>query len=133
MQLATGKFFGDERFPEQKFSVDGVRFPMVLSPTTTTYITAFEDAIRAEMQWLESLLKKSGAFLFRGFLVSSPSDFIDVVEGFGFPEALYVGGRAPRTKVVGRIYTANESPMDKRIPFHHEMNYVCPFDTYTFI
>uniref|UniRef100_A0A251UMN7 Putative tauD/TfdA-like domain-containing protein n=1 Tax=Helianthus annuus TaxID=4232 RepID=A0A251UMN7_HELAN len=88
MQMASGKFFRDERLPEQKFSVDGVYFPMV----------------------------------------SSPSDFNDVVEAFGFPEALYVGGRAPRSKVVGRIYTANESPMDERIPFHHDMNYVRPFD-----
>ncbi|KAM0041150.1 putative TauD/TfdA-like domain, taurine dioxygenase TauD-like superfamily [Helianthus debilis subsp. tardiflorus] len=82
MQLATGKFFRDERLPEQKFSVDGVRFPMVLSPATTTNITAFEETIRAEMQWLESLLKKRGAFLFGGFPVSSPSDFNDVVEAF---------------------------------------------------
>ncbi|KAJ0922160.1 hypothetical protein HanPSC8_Chr05g0200471 [Helianthus annuus] len=93
MQMASGKFFRDERLPEQKFSVDGVYFPMV----------------------------------------SSPSDFNDVVEAFGFPEALYVGGRAPRSKVVGRIYTANESPMDERIPFHHDMNYVRPFGTCTFV
>ncbi|KAJ0569764.1 putative TauD/TfdA-like domain, taurine dioxygenase TauD-like superfamily [Helianthus annuus] len=132
MQLSTGKFFREERLPEQKVSVDGVHFPMVLSPATTTNITAFEEAIRAEMQWLESLLKKSGAILFRGFPVSSPSDFNNVVEAFGFPEALYVGGRAPRTKVVGRIYTANESPMDKRIPFHHEMNYVPDFPSKLF-
>ena len=34
----------------------------------------------------------------------------------------YVGGAAPREQVIqGRILTANESPPDEPIPFHHEM------------
>lgn len=33
----------------------------------------------------------------------------------------YVGGAAPRTHVVGDVFTANEAPPDKLIPFHHEM------------
>ncbi|KAI3786128.1 hypothetical protein L1987_45259 [Smallanthus sonchifolius] len=52
--------------------------------------------------------------------VTSPSDFNNVVEAFEFPEFSYLGGRAPRTQIIGRVYTANESPLDKRIPFHHE-------------
>ncbi|KAK1422495.1 hypothetical protein QVD17_25645 [Tagetes erecta] len=82
---------------------------------------------RAEKQWLESILEKSGVILFRGFPVTSPDDFNDVVEAFGFPEFFYVGGRAPRSKVVGRVYTANESPLDQLIPFHHEMAYMPDF------
>ncbi|PQM33854.1 clavaminate synthase-like protein [Prunus yedoensis var. nudiflora] len=49
------------------------------------------------------------------------SDFNDVVEASGFEEFPYVGGAAPRTNVVGRVFTANESPPDQKIPFHHEM------------
>lgn len=131
MQMATGRFFREVELPEQKSHGDGLLFPTVLSPNTNTSnltaqvkLCAFEEAIRAEKPWLESLLNKSGVILFRGFPVTSPSDFNDVVEAFGFPEALYVGGRAPRTKVAGRVYTANESPLDMRIPFHHEMAYV---------
>lgn len=131
MQMTTGKFFREVSLPEQKSFVECVRFPAVLSPTIDTDLTAFEEAIRAEKPWLESLFQKSGVIIFRGFPVFSPSDFNDVVEAFGFPEAQYVGGRAPRTKVVGRIYTANESPMNKRIPFHHEMNYVNSFFIYS--
>ncbi|KAI3801893.1 hypothetical protein L1987_30010 [Smallanthus sonchifolius] len=131
MQMPTGKFFREAELPHQK-SFNGVLFPAVLSPTTNTNITAFKEAIRAEKPWVESLLQRSGVILFRGFPVSSPSNFNDVVKAFGFPEAQYVGGRAPRTKVVGRIYTANESPMDKRIPFHHEMNYVPDFPSKLF-
>ncbi|KAK9054726.1 hypothetical protein SSX86_025805 [Deinandra increscens subsp. villosa] len=133
--MATGRFFRQVELPEQKSSGDGLLFPAVLRPptTNTSYnIDVFEEAIRAEKQWLESLLLKSGVILFRGFPVTSPSDFNNVVEAFGFPELVYVGGRAPRTNVVGRIYTANESPLDKQIPFHHEMAYVPDFPSKLF-
>ncbi|KAF9613599.1 hypothetical protein IFM89_009269 [Coptis chinensis] len=49
------------------------------------------------------------------------SDFNQVVEAFGYEELPYVGGAAPRTNVIGRVFTANESPPDQIIPFHHEM------------
>ena len=120
--MTTGKFFQEVNLPEQKSYADGVVFPVVLSPDSNT--CSFIDAIIAQKPWLESLLEKIGVIFFRGFHVETPSDFNDVVEAFGFPEAPYLGGRAVRTKVVGRIYTANEAPPDKRIPFHHEMTYV---------
>lgn len=127
--MATVKFFREVELPQQKPQDDGVVFPAVLSPNHTTDSTAvqlpnFKEAIRAHKPWLESLLQKSGAILFRGFPVASPTDFNDVVEAFGYPEAFYVGGRASRIKVVGRVYTANEAPPEKGIPFHHEMAYV---------
>ncbi|XP_076914714.1 clavaminate synthase-like protein At3g21360 [Bidens hawaiensis] len=133
--MATGKFFREVELPEQKSTADGVLFPAVLSPTAAINnitISAFEEAIKAEKPWLESVLKKSSAILFRDFPVSSPSDFNTVVEAFGYPEAPYVGGRATRVNVVGRVYTANESPMDKRIPFHHEMSFIPNFPTKVF-
>ncbi|GJZ63754.1 clavaminate synthase-like protein [Tanacetum coccineum] len=120
--MVTGKFFQEVNLPEQKSFNDGVVFPAVLSPTSNP--SSFTEAIKAQKPWLESLLEKSGVILFRGFPVTSASEFNDVVVAFGFPEAPYVGGRASRTNVVGRIYTANESPLDQRIPFHHEMAYI---------
>ncbi|XP_076953382.1 clavaminate synthase-like protein At3g21360 [Bidens hawaiensis] len=127
--MTTGKPFQEVELPEQKPQDDHVLFPTVLSPNTSTNstateLTAFEEAIKAHKPWLESLLLKSGAILFRGFPVVSPSDFNCVVEAFGFPELSYMGGAAPRTQVVGRVYTANESRLDKEIPFHHEMAYL---------
>ncbi|KAM0032036.1 putative TauD/TfdA-like domain, taurine dioxygenase TauD-like superfamily [Helianthus debilis subsp. tardiflorus] len=125
MEMATGRLFQEIQLPEQKSYDDGIIFPLVLSPNTAQVkLCAFKEAIRDHKPWLESLLHKNGAILFRGFPVISPSDFNDVVEAFGFPESLYVGGRASRTKVIGRIYTANECPPEMRIPFHHEMTYV---------
>ena len=120
--MDTGKFFQEVNLPEQKSYDDGIVFPAVLSPITNTH--SFTEAIKAQKPWLESLLNERGVILFRGFPVTSPLEFNDVVEAFGFPEAPYVGGRAPRTKVVGRIYTANEAPPENAIPFHHEMAYV---------
>ncbi|KAK9066212.1 hypothetical protein SSX86_013533 [Deinandra increscens subsp. villosa] len=110
--MATAKFFHQLQLPHQKSLND--------------------EAVRADKPWLESLLVKSGAILFRGFPVISPSDFNNVIEAYGFPEFPYVGGQAPRTQVVGRVYTANESPLDKDIPFHHEMAYLPDFPTKLF-
>ncbi|KAI3761599.1 hypothetical protein L1987_52019 [Smallanthus sonchifolius] len=109
--MATGKSLRELELPQQRSQDDGVPFPAVLSPNSSTdstavQLSAFEDAIKAHKPWLESLLLKSGAILFRGFPVTSPSDFNAVLEAFGFPELLYVGGIAPRTQVVGRVYTA---------------------------
>ncbi|KAJ4831082.1 hypothetical protein Tsubulata_006069, partial [Turnera subulata] len=64
----------------------------------------------------------TGAIIFRGFPVNTASDFNDVVEAFGYEEFTCFGGVSPRTHVVGRVYTANEGPLDQNIPFHHEMN-----------
>ncbi|KAK9051380.1 hypothetical protein SSX86_028007 [Deinandra increscens subsp. villosa] len=127
--MATQKPFQEVELPQQKLQDDNVLFPLVLSPNTNTdsiaiELSSFEAAIKAHKPWLESLLLKNGAILFRGFPVTSPSDFNNVVEAFGFLELPYVGGIAPRTQVIGRVYTANESPLDMKIPFHHEMAYV---------
>lgn len=64
--------------------------------------------------------------------MNSATDFNDVVEAFGFDELPYVGGAAPRTSVVGRVFTANESPPDQKIPFHHEMAQVPEFPSKLF-
>ncbi|KAL8043191.1 hypothetical protein ABFX02_09G102900 [Erythranthe guttata] len=119
-------FFAETKLPHQK-NYGGALFPAVLSPTAAvehsrnrpSVLTA---AVKDQKPWLDSLLHRHGAILFRGFeSVSTASDFNDVVEAFGYEELPYVGGAAPRTNVVGRVFTANESPPDQKIPFHHEM------------
>ncbi|EEF46381.1 clavaminate synthase-like protein At3g21360 [Ricinus communis] len=101
-------------------------FPSILSPNPST-LSSLTDSIKSGKPYLTSLLHKSGAILFRGFSVNTASDFNDVVEAFGFDELPYIGGAAPRTNVVGRVFTANESPPDQKIPFHHEMAQVPEF------
>lgn len=110
------------QIPQQKL-YSGIQFPVVITPSPAASFTlsAFTKTIQAQKPYLEAQLRKSGAVLFRGFPVNSASDFNDVVEASGFEEFPYVGGAAPRTNVVGRVFTANESPPDQKIPFHHEM------------
>ncbi|KAH6758848.1 2-oxoglutarate and oxygenase superfamily protein [Perilla frutescens var. frutescens] len=110
--------FAETKIPHQR-DYGGVVFPAVLSPAATVSLTA---AVKEQKPLLNSLLHKHGAILFRGFdSLATASDFNDLVEAFGYEELPYVGGAAPRTSVVGRVFTANESPPDQKIPFHHEM------------
>ncbi|KAG6425895.1 hypothetical protein SASPL_110103 [Salvia splendens] len=122
--------FAEAKIPEQK-SHGGVIFPAVLTPAAAA--AALTAAVKEQRPWLDSLLHKHGAILFRGFdSIATASDFNDVVEAFGYEELPYVGGAAPRTNVVGRVFTANESPPDQKIPFHHEMAQVPKYPTKLF-
>ncbi|XP_008228422.1 PREDICTED: clavaminate synthase-like protein At3g21360 [Prunus mume] len=114
--------FVEIQIPQQKL-YSGIQFPVVITPSPAASFTlsALTKTIEAQKPYLEAQLRKSGAVLFRGFPVNSASDFNEVVEASGFEEFPYVGGAAPRTNVVGRVFTANESPPDQKIPFHHEM------------
>ena len=117
--------FLEFQIPHQKL-FNGIQFPSVLSPnpksqTPPSSLSLFTKAIKTEKTFLDSVLHKSGALLLRGFPVNTASDFNDVVEAFGFEELPYVGGAAPRTNVVGRVFTTNDSPPDQKVPFHHEM------------
>nr|XP_043617281.1 clavaminate synthase-like protein At3g21360 [Erigeron canadensis] len=113
---------------------DGVLFPVVLSPNLTLAKTVkLTEAIKVNRSWLDSILHRSGAILFRGFDVSSASDFNEVVESSGYENFCHpIGGAAYRTKVVGRVYTANEAPPDQNIPFHHEMSHAPVFPSKLF-
>ncbi|KAI4355581.1 hypothetical protein L6164_004339 [Bauhinia variegata] len=125
--------FIEIQIPQQKL-YDGIRFPATVSPRPETpfSLSHLTQSIKNERPFLESVLLKSGAILFRGFPVKTASDFNDVVEAFGYEELPYVGGAAPRTNVVGRVFTANESPPDQKIPFHHEMAQVPEFPSKLF-
>ncbi|KAK8469764.1 hypothetical protein PHAVU_005G166000 [Phaseolus vulgaris] len=124
-----GTAFVEIHVPGQKF-VNGVPFPAVVSASASAI--ALTDSVKANKPFLQSLLLQSGAVLFRGFPLSTASHFNDVVEAFGYDELPYVGGAAPRTNVVGRVFTANESPPDQKIPFHHEMAQVPEFPSKLF-
>ncbi|GAY56399.1 hypothetical protein WN943_022155 [Citrus x changshan-huyou] len=112
--------FAEIKLAEQK-SYNSIPFPWVLTPNSTTNLSFLTETIRTQKPFLESLLLKAGAVLLRGFDVKTANDFNDVVEAFGYEELPYVGGAAPRSHVVGRVFTANESSLDRNIPFHQEM------------
>ena len=47
--------------------------------------------------------------------------FSDIVKNFDLKPATMAGSAAPRSVVEGSVFTANESPPEASIPFHHEM------------
>lgn len=111
---------------------EGVSFPLCVRPSSDAAGDALRATATALPDWaaehsdeLEALLRKHGALLFRGFGVSDATaeTFGSFVEdGLKLPNFPYELGNAVRTAVVGdRVFTANESPPDKAIPWHHEL------------
>ncbi|WVZ72641.1 hypothetical protein U9M48_021066 [Paspalum notatum var. saurae] len=133
--MMAASYFQDARLPQQR-AVEGVAFPAVLvpsGPASAGGVDEFLAAVRAERaSRLEPLLRDAGALLLRGFPARTAADFDRAVDAFGYDELPYVGGAAPRTNVVGRVFTANESPPDQKIPFHHEMAQVPTFPSKLF-
>lgn len=134
--MSIQKTLVEIQIPHQKLLPNGLPFPAVVSPSPTasspTLPLTATHTIKTHKPYLESLLLQSGALIIRGLPLLTPSDFNDVVEAFDYQQLPYVGGAAPRTNVVGRVFTANESPPDQKIPFHHEMAQVPQFPSKLF-
>jgi len=112
----------ESTIPEQKrFEETGV-FPFVFSPAASSHSLAQAiDWVKQNKPEIEQKLLQHGAVLFRGFNLSSASNFDDFATAFGYENFPYIGGAAPRNPVVGNVYTTNESPPEVYIAFHHEM------------
>lgn len=122
MAAKYSSFFTRVETPFQR-KYGGITFPAVLSPAIPA--CTLPAAVKEQKSSLESLLQRHGAVLFCGFdTTATAADFNDVVEAFGYEELPYVGGPSSRTKVVGRVYTANDAPPHRKLHFHHEMSHV---------
>lgn len=122
---AVNDVFANGFVKEQKF-VNGRPFPLVLNPNPKhpNAIASSEGlalALAQNRAYLDAELLHHGAILLQGFPLTTAHHFNSLVEAFGRQELPYVGGAAPRSSVVGRVFTSNESPPDQKIPFHHEM------------
>ena len=103
------------------------QFPTALEPCTPDVATE----LGAALAWasrsadaIESRLSEVGALIFRGFPFDTAEDFAALTEALGYPNFAYegAGGNAVRERVVGdRVFTANEAPPERAIPFHHEL------------
>ena len=72
---------------------------------------------------IKNLLTKYGGVFFRGFDISSQSDFKGVVEAI-IPElSTYMNQSTPRTNMGNNIYTATEYPCNQTISMHNENAY----------
>ena len=100
-------------------SFDGVDFPLCITQERKEKATNWMKKNKNTI--FEKLLKQHGAVLLRGFDIDDAKDFSDLILSIGFEEQKYHGGNAVRKLVAPRVFTSNESPPDKLIPFHHEM------------
>lgn len=109
---------------------DDKPFPLCLSPPSSapglsTSPQNVIDYIHSHSHHILDLLRAHGVILFRGFAAesSTPHHFAQIVShSLHFENFPYSLGNAVRTPVVGDVvFTANESPPDKPIPFHHEL------------
>jgi len=81
----------------------------------------WQNGLRSKKSSILEQLFKYGGIVFRGLPIATPADFDKFAVAFGFDSLPYVGGAAPRTNIVGNVFTTNESPPDKVIAFHPEM------------
>lgn len=101
-------------------------YPLVVTPedaavpdgpsSLATWVTNYRSDMTA---WLSSI----GAVLFRGFNVTTPEDYRSVALA-AFPELRsYVGGDAPRSSVLDRIYEATSFSATDHLALHNELSY----------
>lgn len=121
--------FSHPHLPEST-TYDDITFPLLVCPPPgkselVTSPDAVIDYLLEHRAQIMSLLQKHAVLLFRGFAAehTNPRHFADIVSrSLGLENFPYALGNAVRTSIVGDIvFTANESPPDKPIPFHHEL------------
>ena len=124
----------DVKLPEQKLQPHGTIFPLVKSPVESSVILADTlDWMKMNRAEIRQEMQAHGAVLLRGFPIKGAQDFEDFLEAGEFKNMPYVGGAAPRAQVTAsRVLTANESPPQEPIPFHHEMAQVPAPPNYIF-
>ncbi|GAA2898248.1 TauD/TfdA family dioxygenase [Streptosporangium fragile] len=80
--------------------------------------------LRTNRERVQTLLRERGAVLFRGFQVSGPEEFHNVVQAWSPKLLNYTYGSTPRSRSgVAGVYTSTEYPADQTIPQHNEMAY----------
>jgi alpha-ketoglutarate-dependent taurine dioxygenase len=77
----------------------------------------------ANREFLDGMLLKYGAILFRGFPVSSAAEFRQIAESASAGLLDYSERAAARKEVSAKVFTSTEYPATEAIPPHHEMSY----------
>lgn len=101
-------------------------FPVVLTPENPAIsVDEFQQLVSTNKEALQQLLLSHGAFMLRGFPVSSPDAFVSVINRLNLGQFVnYIGGDSPRDKVDGQVYTSTEAPPSLHIPLHQELSFV---------
>jgi alpha-ketoglutarate-dependent taurine dioxygenase len=102
------------------YFIKGKDLPLIISPDINNIdLTDWADANR---NFIEEKLLLNGAILFRGFNITTPSEF----ERFGLvicSELFNENGEHPRTSVSGKVYTPVFYPSDRKLLWHNENSF----------
>lgn len=123
---------------------NGLSFPLMVEPMTDGRVSEADDPqydvarmltdLEENREYLFDLLHTHGVIHFRNFAANrtTPEDFGRIVtKAFGLSAFPYTLGNAVRKNIVGNIvFTANEAPPDRWIPFHHELAQTPKYPTY---
>lgn len=109
---------------------DGKAFPLVVAPPPGDEELRYNPKkvcshLQTHRSFVQQLIHKHGIVYFRAFASkkSTAEDFATfVTDGLGLSPFPYALGNAVRRNIVGDVvFTANEAPPDRKIPFHHEL------------
>lgn len=98
-------------------------FPLILR-VSKDHLNTPEEAklkIRELSKIFRDLLATYGTIYITNLPLPTPETFNDAVIEFGFNPFEYIGGAAPRTRIVGYTFTANEGPANRVISWHNEI------------
>ncbi|KAI9006863.1 hypothetical protein DFJ74DRAFT_773483 [Hyaloraphidium curvatum] len=107
------------RPPQNPF---GASFPLVLEAADLETLDSAVASVDARAAYFKELLKEHGAIYVTGLPLPTPAAFNSLVQAFNFAPFEYIGGAAPRTNVVGYVFTANEGPGNRVISWHNEIS-----------
>src|SRR4051812_27276521 len=85
---------------------------------------------RAQREVIRGAARDHGALLFRGFDVTSPTQFGDFCAILSGDLLDYTERSTPRSQVDGKVYTSTEYPASAHIPLHCEMTYTTTWPRY---
>lgn len=99
--------------------------PLVISPESRSEQSGkfLAPWLRKEHHTIEAKLQRSGAVLFRGFDLSTASQFQEVAQSFQPELRNYIEGQSPRRKIIGKIYNSTSYPPSETITLHNELSY----------
>lgn len=102
------------------------KLPLVVEPSMNySNLESLLEICSEERELLQNKLLHHGALLFRGFPLSSETEFEKFVRAFSNKNLLnYAGGASPRVELTsGGVYSSTEYPPELMLALHNELSY----------
>lgn len=78
------------------------------------------DWSRDKLEYINDILYKQGAILYRGFATKNDQDFVDFMETFPYSRINYLERSTPRKEISKSVYTSTMYPPEEVIALHNE-------------